>query len=497
MFVSSESSQKDAINRADEVLTKLSEGTSFEDTAMLYSDDALTKEKGGDLGPKMFQDFDLSFRNTIKTLNPGEVSRPIITSNGVYIIKMENKEKTPSFSTLARQYSKADSVKTGGDLGFKNKWQLSPEIRREAYKLELYSVSNPIKSDDGYRLIRIDKKSRLSGNIYMHYGDLYSYQSDKNPTKLGQTWNMEFNHSQTLWRSGDALVVDRETYQENLRMQKSLSMMARLSLSGEQYKQVYQSYTPEQELKSYLGFDYYWMRRSGGSGHSRFIIDGTRDLSGLDTNALQKYPEASFSSPDYKLEEIPPFKSVNSKLNYISERIQGKADFTAMARKYSDDRVTKDNGGDLGWIDKQENKLNSKVETEIFEQLDAGEVGEPISTTEGYYIIKLDEVKEEFGKRERVKARQIFIEISPETRTKDEASKLADDIYRKLAEGKNPSLGFPTLSDTSFSFDTEVGNYYKDNYSTTKEKNIWLRTADVNATLSKRALIRLGIAREL
>lgn len=497
MFVSSESAQKEAMSRTDEVVTKLSEGASFEDMARLYSDDQQTKEKGGELGSKMFQDFDLSFRNNIKLLAIGDISRPIITSNGVYIIKMENKDKTPSFSSLAKQYSKAESSKDGGDLGFKSKWQLSPEVRREAYRLELYNVSKPIKSDDGYRLIRIDKKSRLGGNFYIRYGDMYSYEIVKNPVKTGQSWDMQLNHSQTLWRSGEMIEEDPSTYRESLRMQKSLGMMARLSLSGEQYKQVYQSYTPERELKSYLGLDYYWATRSGSSGHSRFIVDGTRDLSGLDTNALQKYPEISYGSPNYKLEDIQPFKSVNSKLNYVSERIQGKADFKSMARKYSDDKRTKDNGGDLGWIHKEENTLNSKIETEIFEQLDAGEIGEPISTTEGYYIIKLDDVKEEFGKRKQAKARQIFIEINPEIRTKDEASKLADEIYRKLAEGKNPSLGFPTLSDTSFSFDTEFGNYYKDNYATTKEKNIWLQTADASVSLDKRALIRLGIAREL
>ncbi len=498
MFVASEISQNKATEMSDEVLTKLSGGMSFEDAARLYSDDELSKDNGGEIGEKMFQDFDLSFKNTIKMLNKGEISRPIITSNGIYILKMENKEKTPTFSELAKQHSKAESAKDGGDLGFKSKWQLDPSVRREAYRLELYSVSKPVKVEDGYKLIRIDKKSRLGGSIYLRYGDLYSYQSESNPSKLGQTWDMQLNHSQTLWRSGEMLGEDPMAYREMVRMQKSLGMMARLSLSGEKYKEVYQSYTPEQELKSYLGFDYYWMTKKGGSGHSRFIVDGTRDLSGLDTSALQKYPEISFNSPNYKVEDMQPFKYVNSKLNYVSERMQGKADFASMAHKYSDDKRTKDKGGDLGWIDKEESTLNSKVESEIFDptKLDAGEVSDPISTPEGYYILKLDDVKEEFGKRDRAKVRQIFIEVSPETRTKDEASKLADDIYLKLAEGKYPSLGFPTLSDTSFSFDTEVGNYYKDKYPSTGETDIWLQTADASVSLDKRALFRLGASRE-
>jgi len=497
-FESSDTSQREARNKADEVLTKLSEGKSFEEIAKTYSEDKETGDKGGDMGWRVFQDLDMSFRNTIKTLNKGEISQPITTNNGICILKIEDKEKTPTFSELAKQYSKAPSAEMGGDIGYKNRWQLSDELKREAYRLELYNVSNPIKSKDGYRLIRIDKKSRLGGSAYLRYGDLYSYQSDKNPTKLGQSWEMEINHTQTLWRSGEMLEEDTETLQESLRMQKSLGLMARLSLSGEQYKEVYQSYNPERELKSYVGLDYYYMTRSGSSSHSRFIIDGTRDLLGLDTNALQKYPEASYSSPNFRIDKIKPFRRVNAKLHAISDSIQGKTNFNEMVRKYSDDKRTKDKDGYIGWIDKKNNDLNSKIESVIFDQskLNVGEISEPISTAEGYYIIKLDDVRENFNKREKVKIRQIFIEISEGTRTKDEASKLADDIYRKLTEGKRPSLGFLTLDDTSLSFNTEAGNYFKDNYASTNEKKIWLQTADTSVTLSKRAIMRLGINRE-
>jgi len=499
-FEPSASSQKEAQNRADEVLTKLSAGKSFEEVAKAYSDDKETKDKGGDMGWEVFQDLDMSLRNTAKTLNKGEISQPITTTNGVYIIKIEDKEKTPTFAELAKQYSKAPSAEMGGDLGFKNRWQLSDEVKREAYRLELYNISNPIKSKDGYRLIRIDKKSRFGGTIYLHYGDLYSYQSDKNPTKLGQTWDMRLNHSQTLWRSGETTIdEDTENLQEKLRMQKSLGLMARLSLSGDQYKQVYQSYTPERELKSYVALDYYWMTHSGSSGHSSFVIDATRDLLGLDTNSLQKYPEVNYNSPNFRIETVKPFKRINSKLHAISDSLQGKANFNEMARKYSDDRLTKEKGGDLGWIDKQKNDLNSKVESVVFSQsnIDVGEISEPISTAEGYYIIKLDDVKENFGKREKVKIRQIFIEISEGAKTKDDASKLADEIYRKLVEGKRPSLGFLTLDNTSLGFSTEAGNYFKDNYLTTNEKNIWLQTADASVNLGKRAIMRLGVNREL
>ena len=498
-FEPSAKSQEAAQNEADEILSKLSAGEEFEKLAGLHSDDKETADKGGDLGWKTFQDLDISFHTTIRTLDKGEVSRPIATPRGVYILKLVDKEKTPDFSDLAKEYSQAPSAEAGGDIGYRNKWEIAPEVRREAVRLEIGGISKPIKSEDGYRIVRIDRKRRLGGDVYIDYGDLYSYQVEKNPIKLGQTWDVNIHHNQTLWRGGEHREYDETGVRERLRMQKALSMRAELSLAGKEYKQIYQSYRPERELRSYCAFDYYWMGKAGSSGRARLIVDGTRDLLGEDTGIKQKYPEASFQSPSYRLYNLQPFKKINSGLKSVSGKIQGKADFGELARQFSDDTRTKENGGDLGWIRKRESGLGTKVESIIFDpaKLSPGDISSPISTLDGYHIIKIEEAEEEPGgrERERVRAKYIFIAADPGVRTKDEASKLADEIYLKLTEGKRPSLGFLTLDNTSFSFDIDAGNYYKDEYR--DEKNIWLQTAFASASLSKRAIMRLGVTREL
>ncbi|HGE71208.1 TPA: hypothetical protein ENX78_10260, partial [Candidatus Poribacteria bacterium] len=102
MFDASDLAQKEAQNKAEDILTGLTEGKSFEEYVKLYSDDKETKDKGGDLGWKVFQDLDLLFKSTVRTLNKGEISRPIVGDSGVYILKVQDKEKTPSFAELAR-----------------------------------------------------------------------------------------------------------------------------------------------------------------------------------------------------------------------------------------------------------------------------------------------------------------------------------------------------------------------------------------------------------
>jgi len=490
MFDPTDEAQEAAQNEADDILTRLDGGAAFEELARTVSDDQNSKDKGGDVGWTTFQDMDLAFHSVVRSLDKGEISRPVTTQSGVYIFRLEDKEQTPKFADLARQYSQAPTAEMGGDIGYVSKWELQPKLRREAFRLEIGSISRLIKTEDGYRIVKVEKKRRLGGDFYSSYGDLYSYQWEENPIKLGQTWDVNIHHNQTLWRGSEQRERDAMTMEDRMRLDKALGMRAELSLAGKGYKEVYQSYTPEQELRSYCAFDYYWMSRTGSRGTARLIIDATRDLTGEDTGQLQKYPAIDLRLPNYRLYEMPAFKTINSGLHFVSDRIQGKGSFAEIARQMSDDKRTKEKGGDLGWFRKGESGISSKVERSIFDlnELNPGDISAPISVIDGYHIVKVEEVEEEAGKRERVRARHIFIAIDTDIRTKDEASKLADKIYRKLVEGDRPSLGFLTLDNTSFSFDTSVGNYYKDKYLSLyqDEENVWLQTADAKATLTNR-----------
>ena len=499
MFEPSKKAQEDAQRKADDILTMLFGGTEFVELAKLYSDDPETRDKGGDLGWREVRDLDLSFRSIVRALSKGEVSsRTVRTDRGVYILKLEDIEETPDFADLAKEHSEAPSAEVGGDSGYKGRWEFDPEVAREAFRLDIGGVSKPISTVDGYRIVKVEKKRRLGGDVFIDYGDLYSYQREKNPVKIGQTWNVNIHHNQTLWRSDQQrMAISRVTGQRGLRMEKALAMRAQLNLVGKEFKQALQGFSPERELRSYVAFDYYWMSQAGGSGRTRLIADATRDLLGEDTQAKQKYPEITFQSPNYQLGKLQPFKKINSGLLFVSDRIQGKTDFARLARQISDDLKTREKGGDLGWLNSADRGLHPKVRSKIFgmDKLDPGDVSEPIKVTDGYYIVKVEEVEEERGERNRARVRQILISMEPGVRTEDEARVLSRQLYRQLWRGERPSLGFLTLNNTSFSFGVDAGNYFKDKYK--DEENVWLQTAYGSANLSKRAIIKLGITREL
>ena len=64
-----------------------------------------------------------------------------------------------SFEELAQKYSKCPSGANGGDLGYFRRGQMVKEFEDAAFETEINAVSDPIKTQFGYHLIKVyDKK---------------------------------------------------------------------------------------------------------------------------------------------------------------------------------------------------------------------------------------------------------------------------------------------------------------------------------------------------
>jgi len=68
----------------------------------------------------------------------------------------------------------------------------------------------------------------------------------------------------------------------------------------------------------------------------------------------------------------------------VREKLDAGGDFAALAKEYSLDAGTRDNGGDLGWFER--GQMVGEFEEAAF-SLDAGRTSAPVKTTYGYHII--------------------------------------------------------------------------------------------------------------
>lgn len=80
-----------------------------------------------------------------------------------------------------------------------------------------------------------------------------------------------------------------------------------------------------------------------------------------------------------------------NRIDSISAAIKAGADFAEMAKKYSEEKSSGDRGGELGWFGP--GQLVPEFENVMY-SLKKGEISEPFSTTYGYHIVRLNDVKE-------------------------------------------------------------------------------------------------------
>ncbi|MDQ0214751.1 foldase protein PrsA [Oikeobacillus pervagus] len=83
-----------------------------------------------------------------------------------------------------------------------------------------------------------------------------------------------------------------------------------------------------------------------------------------------------------------------AKANEVKQKLDKGEKFEDLAKKYSSDQGSAQNGGELGWVNNEGRKQFVPEFTKALETLKKGEISEPIKSQFGYHIIEVTDVKE-------------------------------------------------------------------------------------------------------
>lgn len=137
------------------------------------------------------------------------------------------------------------------------------------------------------------------------------------------------------------------------------------------------------------------------------------------------------ASPEEKLKQAE--KKAKARATELLDKIKAGADFGEVAKKYSDDPGSGAQGGSLGEFPK--GTMVSAFEVAL-EKLAIGQISEPILTSFGYHIIKLESREEE-----RIKpleeVRETVIQSLKEVKARQKTRRTAKHIYQEAEKDGN------------------------------------------------------------
>lgn len=184
--------------KLDNIIEQINQGTDFKQLAIANSDDQSALE-GGDLGWRKQAQLPSLFNEAIKSLKPGEISKPIRSGAGFHVLKLydrkgggeqlieqhfarhillkpnqiRNQAETVSFLNdlrqqaqdndnfyaLAKQHSEdPGSALKGGELGWSTPGLFVPEFEQTMASIALNEISEPFQSQFGWHILQVTER---------------------------------------------------------------------------------------------------------------------------------------------------------------------------------------------------------------------------------------------------------------------------------------------------------------------------------------------------
>ena len=378
---------------AEEIQERAETGEILEELAGQYEGAEMSEANEG--AGVLLNEMDRRWKHPVSRLEvPGEVTWPIYTDQGVYILELIEREPTPTFEEIARQFeaewavmeaqlgkaatTEEDEVKqpeerpeerpdkkrngqeerTEGDnpqvplnpniveddepadpseetekvqiyqqYDYRGRWEMPTVLYTQGQRLYSGEHTGVIKTRKGYRLIKVDKRRTYRGDLYFYTNDEFSFDRRK-PFKTGRRWNMRWGHRHTFYTPWD----------NRARGRRPVSFVGRVAWRAKHFEE--EGFGIEESTvnsfgvltwgTSYSALDADDRDEEGNLRYSsktigeflgRLQVNHTLGLTDEGTTTLQKLPSLELSLSRMRLDRLPVFETINSRLTKVADAL--------------------------------------------------------------------------------------------------------------------------------------------------------------------------------
>lgn len=505
---------------AEELIVRLNKGEDFAALAKQYSDDTYTKNTGGDVyyftagiiaSP--------AIEDAVYSLEEGQVSQtPVHSSYGYHVIKITDKQPRKTaieakhilasvqgsdgeldtvksyekildikkkldagedFSALAKQYSDdPGSGANGGDLGSFSRGRMVRPFDEAAFKLNVGEVSDIVKSQFGYHIIKVtkiedypsyqDQKEELKE---MYNRTRYKSDYDNLIAKLKTEFNYNLNQAtyNKIEQNLDTLKFGSPYWESDL--QKEIGALEIFSINNkktecdtlfkyfevqpgfagrkidkDQLKTTLDKYVGELLIKQKgLIYDkedpeFARLMAEYGNGIYLFKILEEEVWTKVDVDSSKTFNYYQQTKENYKWKDRVEFRELYVTSDSLAQAYYKMAvsgyDFDTLATKYTQRTGYANIAGYSGLVEVEVNDLSKKANS----LKSIGDISEPFKYQDGWSIVKL-------LKRESARLKT-FDEVKAEVASlfqEVESKRLEEEYVNRLKNVYNPTIYYNEL----------------------------------------------------